>query len=210
MFNTDLTEAEQIIIFRTWMRRYLPWILGTLALVIIGILANQLLKNNSEKRSLAESALYFELTKAVSVAQSIDIDTATTAFEKLKSTYPDSGYATLASLLYAKALMQQDNLQDAKSTLLAALTTTTDADILPIIAYRAALLQWQLDEQDDALGLLEQYRDTAYSSMYDELKGDIQFDAGDGGAAKTTWESIEPVSATDSQRIQAKIDNIVE
>lgn len=154
--KTDEEKAEEL---KQWWRDNGTSVLAGVALAVAGTIGWQQWQAHKISEAEAASSLFAKMK------------TDQTAAEKLSSDYSSTPYAAFASLETAK------NAENGKAAI-EALRTATESDqtnvarIAKLRLVRTLIANEQLDEADS---LLKEKLPSAYTSLVEELKGDLYF-----------------------------------
>lgn len=185
------TEEEQVEAIKNWFRQNGTSLLigiGAALAIVFGWQAWQTHQANEQ----ASAANAFNRLLEASSQQSSDENRETVRYlgEQLRSDYPDTPYATYASLLLAsEQLMEENDPAAARESLSWALDRVESGSTLELLV-RSRLARAQLAEgdHDAALATLRSASDTgAFTGLMAELEGDILMASGDQGGAREAY-----------------------
>ena len=116
-------------------------------------------------------------------------------------------YSVLAALQLAKVQVEAKDLSAALEQLKWAQSNTKDAVLAPLISYRIARIEAEMNNFDAANAELALVTDPAWTGRIAELRGDIALRQNDKAAAYAAY--TEAQQATDaSPTLQMKLDDL--
>ncbi|EDP58591.1 YfgM family protein [Vibrio sp. AND4] len=116
-------------------------------------------------------------------------------------------YSVLAALQLAKVQVEAKDLSAALEQLKWAQSNTKDAVLAPLISYRIARIEAEMNNFDAANAELALVTDAAWTGRIAELRGDIALRQNDKAAAYAAY--TEAQQATDaSPTLQMKLDDL--
>lgn len=116
-----------------------------------------------------------------------------------------SGYAPLASLILANDAVDKADFEGAKTYLQKVIGG--DTVIADVARLRLANVHLQLDENDQALSVLDSVASESFKGQVEELRGDALLAKGDFDAAKDAYTQAMALTPNNST-IKMKRDNI--
>ena len=114
-------------------------------------------------------------------------------------------YAPLAAMIVAQKAVQDENYEDAKQALEKAISG--DPVIADVARLRLANLHLQLQENDQAIAVLDAVTSASFSDQVGELKGDALVAKGDFDGARVAYQAALD-DAVGNQNLKMKLDNI--
>lgn len=113
------------------------------------------------------------------------------AGDTILSEHPDRGYAIAASLMLAKAALEEGRAEEAKARLQWAMDNTGDdlPELHMVTRMRLAEVRYAMGEYDEAEALVADIEDGPFAGMANELLGDIYYARGDFEEARAAWET---------------------
>ena len=140
-------------------------------------------------------------------------DQALSQAEALTEEFPDSAYASLASLVAARAAVETNDAAGAKRHLEWVAEHTPFPELVPIARLRLARLMIDAREYDGALAELGRIDSAPFIGRVRELEGDIQRARGDRDAARKSYETVlagANLSPSTRVRVRMKLDDLGE
>ena len=140
-------------------------------------------------------------------------DQALSQAEALTGEFPDSAYASLASLIAARAAVETNDPSRAKRHLEWVVEHAPFPELVPIARIRLARLMINAREYDAALAELDRIDSAPFDGQVRELQGDIHHALGNRDAARTSWETLlsgADLSASTRMRVRMKLDDLGE
>lgn len=158
--KTDQEKAEEI---KKWWGENGTSILAGVAVAIAGIFGWQQWKSHQQSNNEEASALYTKTQKTLN----------TESFNTLKNDYSATPYATLSALATAKHLAEKGDEEQAVKELSWASDNASDQNLKEIAQIRLIRLHLSLKQPEKAAAQLAKTFSKAYTSLIDELKGDL-------------------------------------
>ncbi len=199
---TDLkTDAEKAEDIKQWWKENGTSVAAGVAIAIAGVFGWQQWQAHSVTQTEEASALFSQLN-----TENKKIDPAKLAQLKEDSASP---YASLGALYAAKQASNQGNEDQAKTELQWAIDNTSDALIKQVAQLQLVRLEISAKSYDNANAILNNTFDKAYSSLVNELKGDV-FRAQNkiDDAVKAYNEAIQLSEGNPPRYLQMKLDSI--
>ena len=140
-------------------------------------------------------------------------DQALSQTEALVDEFPDSAYASLASLLAARAAVESNDPGGAKRHLEWVVEHAPFPELVPIARIRLARLMIDAREYDAALAELDRVDSAPFDGQVRELRGDIHHARGDRNAARASYETVlagADLSPSTRMRVRMKLDDLGE
>lgn len=162
---TELTDKEQIELFKKWWRQYGKSIV--LALILgVGIgFSWRFWHQHQTNRAISASIMFDQLQTAVVNNQ---IDTSKTLVKELMQDYKKTPYAAMAALLDASLQVKANHNADALTQLRWVIANSKDNGIKQIAEVRAARILFSEQQPEAARELLKNIRDPALKALIEE------------------------------------------
>ena len=138
-------------------------------------------------------------------------DQALSQAEALVDEFPDSAYASLASLIAARAAVESNDSDRAKRHLEWVVEHAPFPELVPIARIRLARLMIDAREYDAALAELAGVDSAPFDTRIRELQGDIHHARGDHDSARASYETVlagVDLSAATRMRVRMKLDDL--
>lgn len=133
--------------------------------------------------------------------------------EGLIDEFPDSAYASLASLFAARAALETNDPDAAKRHLAWVVEHAPFPEFVPIARLRLARLILDANDYNGALAELAKIDSAPFRTRVAELRGDVQRARGDHDAARESYEAVladESLSLPARARVRVKLDDLGE
>ena len=200
MATYDLEEQEKIDGLKSWWEVY-----GTLAIIIVatfvaGISGTQAWKYYQKQQSDQTVELFISLQ---GIDESGDSEKIRDAARLLTEGFPDSGYASRAALISARASIDAKDIKNARNQLQWVLVNTEEIELKDIARLRLAGLLLDEKKHDEALKLLESKHSEFFDSLYGDLKGDVFANKGSISEARAAYKMA--MSKIDKKETRYKI-----
>ena len=190
--DTYRTEEEQVEALKQWWKRNGTSTLTGIALVLALYFGWQAWSKRQFAHAEAASISYQQLLLAsLQLEQDANDKRFATAAHlsgRLKEDFPGTVYAQYAALLQARLLVQQSKLDAAAAELQWVLDTDPDPSIAQVAQLRLARILHAKGDDQGALAIIDEGSHGEYAAAYDELRGDIQYRAGQIEAARGSYD----------------------
>jgi predicted negative regulator of RcsB-dependent stress response len=178
-----LSDKEQVERLRQWWRENGWFLLGGVALGLLGLYGYNQYFAYQDRQSEAAQALYASIQQAT---DSADTAAAETTFARLREEYPDSAYTHQASLLVASAEIVTDP-EGASEKLRFTMEQSSDPELAMVARLRLARVLAYREQYQEALALLDVPSPGQFAGRIAEIKGDIHVALGETDAARTAY-----------------------
>ena len=131
--------------------------------------------------------------------------------EALTEEFPDSAYASFASLIAARAAVQTGDSGTAKQHLQWVVEHAAFPELVPVAQLRLARLMLAARDYDGALAELGRIESAPFQGRVKELQGDIHHARGDSAAARQSYETVladAELSPSARVRVRMKLDDL--
>ncbi|MEE9303763.1 MAG: tetratricopeptide repeat protein [Thiotrichaceae bacterium] len=193
--KTDQEKAEDL---KQWWKENGISVLTGVALAIASVLGWQQWQAHKLAKAEETSSLFAQLQQQA--------DPAILAQLKTEASSP---YASLAALTAAKKAAQDGNADQAKSELQWTIANASDTLIQQVARLHLIRLQISTKNFDSAKTQLAQSFSPAYSSLVEELKGDLHFAQNElKEAADAYKQAIQLSDGNPPMYLQMKLDNL--
>ncbi len=201
----EQTDQEQVEALQQWWRENWLALVGGLVLGLGGILGWQYYGEYRAEQAAAASNLYETVKTQLASDQ---LEQAQASLASLAADHAKSPYVSQAQLALAHSQAEAGQWSDAEASLRTVLDGSDDVALKGLARLRLARVQWAQGQSDAALASLNEVHSSAYTGLYEELKGDIFHSKGDAESARTHWQaaiSAQP-QVVDPTAIQRKLD----
>ncbi len=202
----DTTEEERLEAAQKWWQENGRAIIIGIVLGIVTILAWQYWQEYKMKQASKASVIYGQLLKAVEKNANTDIEKLA---GQLQTEYPKSDYALYSGLFQAQIKAQQKDFTAAKQQL-TKIGESSNKEISNIAKIRLIRLMMAHKEYEQGLALINKIdaaSSASFSSIYDELTGDLYVALGRMDQARTSYQSALR-NGSKSPLLQLKIDDL--
>lgn len=202
----DTTEEERLEAAQKWWQENSRAIIIGIVLGIVTILGWQYWQEYKMEQASKASVLYAQLLKAVEKKSNSDIEKLAV---QLQTEYPKSDYALYSGLFQAKIKVQQNDSAAAKQQLIK-IGESSNKEISNIAKIRLVRLMMAHKEYEQALELINKIdaaSSASFSSIYDELTGDLYVALNRLDQARTSYQSALR-NGSKSPLLQLKIDDL--
>lgn len=203
-----LSEAEQWERAKKWLRDYTGWILGGIAIAVVGLLGWNWYWDRQDGIALQASAKYQELTDALGRN---DFTKAKSISAELERDFPKSPYVDQAHLFDARMAVEANDLAKAEQLLRGVMDRTKDDQLALVARMRLARVLVAQNKPDDALALLDVNLAGAFAARFREARGDALFAKGDRAGALKEYEQAREATGADAldvESLQLKINDL--
>ena len=178
-----LSDKEQVERLRQWWRENGWFLLGGVALGLLGLYGYNQYFAHQDRKSEAAGALYASVKQA---ADDSDRATAERLFGQLRSEHPDHAYTHQAALLVASAQLVSAP-DSAAEKLRFTMEESADPDLAMVARLRLARVLAYREQYQAALALLAVQSPGQFAGRINEIKGDIHVALGETDAARTAY-----------------------
>lgn len=186
--STYITEQEQVDAIKAFFKKHSRLIaLGLLVLLIL-LTGYRYFSWRHENIRLQASTLYDSLMNASAHQDTKQISAFS---ETLIQNYGTTIYADFARLILAKYEVESGNLDKAKVSLSAVLSTANSMTVRQIARIRLARILLSEKQQKKAMQILSIIDDKHYQSLVDELYGDIYLSLNDRDQAQAFYQKAK-------------------
>lgn len=203
-----LSEAEQWERAKAWTRSYGAWILGGIALALVGIFGWNWYQDRQDVFGLGASAKYEQMTQALGRNE---IARAKAISAELEKDFKGSPYVDQAHLFDARIAVEAGDLAKADAVLRDVMSNSKDEQLALVARLRLARVQLAQNKPDDALATLDGAKPGAFEARFHEARGDVLFVKGNKEGALKEYEAAQAGTATrsvDAQSLQLKINDL--
>lgn len=207
--DANMTEQDQIELLKRWAKDY-----GKL--LVVGVLV--FLGGNfgwnyykSTKTDYAESAslLYEQMQKNLVEDNVSDFKVRA---NYILENYKKAPYAGLANLALARQAVDDKKGDEAKQKLQAVIDSDKDIALRQIARIRKARILLSEKQFDQALQVLSKVDDAAYTTLIEEVKGDVFVAKGDTKSARNAYkaaiDAAQDTGAGQRQMLQMKYEQL--
>jgi len=189
------TEEEQVEAIKAWWKKNGGAITTGVVLGVAVVFGWKMFQDYQVDQALSASYHYEQV---LSASEQDNHDTVLDVTKTLTTSYADSNYAVLSSLLAAKSSIDNGKLDDAAKYLTWA-KDNAPVDLASIARIRLARVQIAQNNYEQALTTLDYAFSEQVSSEIEEVKGDAFYKMGKLQEAKTAYEKAL-TSITNGQR----------
>jgi len=207
----DMEEQERIDALKDWWAKWGTWIYAAIGAFLVGVLAVQGWRYYQKSQGEQAEVLFKSVQKtAQEGAAAKETKKLSEAASAMAENFPNTFYASEAQLMAAKASFDANDFAAAKKHL------QWVADKGPAVhsnVARIRLASVLLEEKqfDQALKMLDQVKDEAFTSMAADLRGDILVSQGRRDEARAAYQiAVEKAGDRSPMKAlsQAKLDGV--
>ncbi|MCX4193346.1 YfgM family protein [Methylophaga sp. OBS1] len=182
IYASDEEKAEAI---KQWWRENGRSVIAGIILGLAGIFGFRYWMNYQQVQTQQAAVIYQQTAVQLSQAESAD---AERTVETLMQDYPSSVYAVFAALEMAESKLNDGQADAAVNYLSWVRDEAKLQSHRELARLRLARVLFSQDKLDEALSLIAEADSQAFSSLFAELKGDINLAQGDTIAAKAAYQ----------------------
>lgn len=208
MSSLDLQEQEQVEALKAWWKENRNWVLGALAVGLLGFAGLQFWKNHQAGQSAEAAKLYAEVVKQTG---SNDAKRISDAADALVSRYAGSAYAPRAQLLAAQASLQARDVVHGKVQLQWVVEHASETGLQDTARLKLASVLLDEKKYDEALKQLDAAHPESFTGLYADLKGDVLSAQGKVAEARAAYQqALDKIDSKSKYRdlIQLKMDGL--
>ena len=204
---TDEQQAERV---KKWLSENGGFLLGGLALGLGGIFGLNQWQGYQASQAEKASALYDNVVGAVLAERAAS---ANQYILSLEEDHPNSPYLDQARLMLARSHMDRNEFEVAASYLAQVVAESDSDEMAHIARLRLARVRLHQQQFDESLNILSDVDDeSAFSSRYHEVRGDVYLAMNRPNEARSEYESALDNDGQDRVidrvYLQAKLDSL--
>ncbi|MBS98876.1 MAG: hypothetical protein CMI01_09390 [Oceanospirillaceae bacterium] len=209
------TEEEQVEAIKSWWKENGRSLLIGIVVAVAAVVGWKGWQQKVETESANASIRYQNLVESMLALQaSPDAEdqraTAQHLADTIREEHGDTGYASMAALLVARAAMDAGELEQALQELDWVVKNGSSEELKQLALLRSARIQLARGEQQQAESLLSKTTDSYFPSLVNELKGDLFVAKGDKAQAHEAYvRALETASQQGRPILEMKRDNVV-
>lgn len=206
---THIDDEEDLERLKSWWKENWIALVGGLVIGFGAIGGWEGYKIWRDGRSETASQMYEELRKNLDGGKA---DEAAAIVDRLKAEYARTPYAAIAALAAAQAAVKERKYDVAGEHLAWVVEHGRDEGLVEVARLRQARVLLAQEKPDEALAVLGKEAGS-FSSLAEELRGDIQLAKGDRKAARSAYEKALAAAesgATNKTLLQQKLDDLTE
>ena len=203
-------EKEQVEALKKWWSENGKGTLAGLGIGLAAVIGWQSWQSREDTQAELASERY---DRIVEDAASDRHEEALSGAEALTGDFPDSAYASFASLIAARAAVETGDPDRAKRHLRWVVEHAAFPELVPVARLRLSRLMLAAREYDGALGELGRIESAPFRDRIGELRGDIHHARGDRAAARESYETVladSELSPASRVRVRMKLDDLGE
>jgi len=181
----DFEEQERIAELKAWWEDNRWYVLGACVAAIVAFAAWQGWQLWKQKRAEEAAALYRPVAEA---AKSDDPKRLADASKPLFERVPGSFQASQAALMLAKAAFDKGDLAEAQKQLQWVVANGA-TEHRPIARLRLAAVLLEQKKYDDALKVLDENKDPAFTALTADARGDVMLAQGRVDEARASYKA---------------------
>ena len=209
-------DEEQIEELKNWWSEKGKGVVAGVVIGLAGVIGWTSWQNHlhaqAERASLRYQQLVSDALIGGAAAENDHARTLAQA-EALIDEFPDSAYASFASLIAARAAVAAKAPGEARRHLQRVVEQAPFPELIPVARLRLARLMLDAGEYDDALAELDRVGAGPFRARVAELRGDVQRARGDHAAARQSYGAALAGGAlprTVRIRLRMKLDDLGE
>ena len=209
-------EEEQIEELKNWWSEKGKGVVAGVAIGLAGVIGWTSWQNHLHAQAERASLRYQQLVSDALIggaAAENDHSRTLAQAEALIGEFPDSAYASFASLIAARAAVAAKVPGEARRHLQRVVEQAPFPELIPVARLRLARLMLDAGEYDDALAELDRVGAGPFRARVAELRGDVQRARGDHAAARQSYGAAlagGAIPRTTRIRLRMKLDDLGE
>ena len=181
-YATDEQKVEEL---KKWWNENGNYLIGGVVLGLAILFGWHWWKDYKETRARTASGLFSQLEQAVAAA---DEERARVLESQLTGDYGATPYAAAAELAMAKLAVEKDDLGTAELYLRSAVELADQDEVRELAELRLAHVLTASGKHDDALAILDREWNAAWTSLREELRGDVYVAQGKAEEARQAYD----------------------
>ncbi len=201
------TEEQQVEALKQWWKENGKSVLLGVILGVAGIFSWRGWISYQNSQAVTASEIFTKITEAM---VSGDSEAVNTMAAGLREDHSASAFAAMASLLDAKSLVEENQL-DAAADVLQWVADYAGLEEMKIVArIRKARVLLASGDPDGALEVLPESPPLAFSAMVAEVNGDIYLAKGEVGKARESYQKAQASgnASADPNLLGMKLDDL--
>lgn len=203
------TEQEQVEALKAWWDKHGKTIIIAIVAVLLAVLGWKSWQGQQYQHAANASAAYQNMSDSLAT----DPETAMELGRTIVGEYPNTVYATMASLAMGRIAVEQGDLDGAAAHLSAAAKQAEQHELMLLAHLRLSKVLLAKGETDNALSQLEGLEAGSFAAAFDEQRGDILLLRGDREAARDAYtNALSGYSEMPEKRemVQMKLNDLAE
>lgn len=203
-----LTEDEQVEQLKKWWKENGTAVITGVIIGLAGVIGVHYWFKYQERVAVEASGLYSEYMASLDGQDSAKAEQYSA---KLKSEYKGTSYAAMAAMQQAKRNISDKKLDLADKNLHWAMTNSGHDSIEHLARIRLARVLIVQNKYDQALKLIKDLNEPAFSGSYAELRGDVYSNLGEIDKARKEYQlALASNNLTGKQReyVEMKLNDI--
>ncbi len=201
--NDYVTDEQQVEALKKWWAENGRYLIMGIVLGLGLLFAWNSWKQYRDRQAMQASDAYAAVAAAV---RQNDEKRAADLVADLREQYSGSPYAALASMMLARVQAQADELDAAADSLQWAIDHAPETEIAEVATLRKIRLLLAAGKTGEAEALLKRDFPPAYTSLVEELKGDLFSAKGDLEAARIAYDKALLTAGGRAEFLQLKRD----
>ena len=205
----DLSEKEQLDLMRAWWAENGRYVVGGVVLGVAILFGWNQRQSGIADAQLEASTMYEDVMTGVGDGNA---EASAAAAAELFESHPGTEYASQGRLAMARLYMDKGRDQDAVNVLQGLVDEAGDNEVGLVGRLRLAQVLLYQDKADEVVALLEDHRDNAFASRFNEILGDAYVALGSYAEADVVYnEAVTDVAGArtvDTNLIQLKINDL--
>ena len=201
-------DEEEVEVLKKWWSENGKSVLAGLGLGLAGVVGWSSWQTWQTSQAELASTRYEQLVNDAAAGRH---EQALSQAESLADEFPDSAYASFASLIAARAAVQSNDPGKARRLLQQVVEDAAFPELVPVARLRLARLLIDAREYESALAELGRIEGAPFHDRVKELQGDIHHARGDRAAARESYETVlagAELSPATRVRVRMKLDDL--
>ena len=203
-------DEEQVEALKKWWSESGKGVVAGLGIGLAGVLGWSSWQTWQRNQAELASVRYEQLVADAAAGRH---DRALAQAEALAGEFPDSAYASLASLVAARAAVQANDPGKAKRHLEWVVEHAPFPELVPVARLRLARLMLDTRDYDGAMAELGRIDSAPFRGGVGELQGDVHRARGNHAAARDAYVQVlanAALSSSTRTRVRMKLDDLGE
>jgi predicted negative regulator of RcsB-dependent stress response len=200
-----LSEEEQVEALKKWWKENGFSVVAGVVIGLAGVFGWQAWNQHQEEIAEQASARFDQMRSSALIGS---LESVSKQAEILKAEHEDSGYTLFASLLLAKVLQEEGDIEGAQTELEWVVANGNASSFQQVARLRLARLLLGEGDVDKAAAVIADAPMDNFAGEFSALRGDIARAKDDLAGARAAYQEALDKGVGDSELVMMKIDDL--